>query len=438
MRSVNSCAWGRFRTLLAGLLAVSVMTGAMSAATPAQAAAARNAAIVIDANTGKTLYSESADSPRYPASLTKMMTLYIVFDLMNRGKLNKNSRLKVSAAAASAPPSKLGLKAGQTITVEQAIYALVTKSANDVARTVAENIGGSESKFADMMTRQARALGMSNTIYRNASGLPDPSQKTTARDMARLGIALREHFPREYRYFSTRSFAYGGRRHANHNKLLGRVDGVDGIKTGYTRASGFNLVSSVRIGDRSIVAVVMGGKSGASRDARMRQLIATYIKKGSTKDRGDLVAKAAPVTTGVKVAAAAPALPKGLDAPIPAQRPVEVAAAAPVKPAIRPDLPVDTATRTASVTKSAPVDANGWMIQVGAVESESAAAVMLDKVRAQAGSTLSGAAPLTQIFEKNGTTYHRARFAGFESRSAALNACKSLKRKQIACFAVQG
>ncbi len=250
------------------------------------------ASIIIDANTGKVLHSRHADEPRYPASLTKMMTLYMVFEAMEQGKITKNTRVPFSAHAASMQPTKLGVPAGKSISVETAIYSLVTKSATDAAAAVGELLGGTESHFAEMMTAKARALGMSRTTFRNASGLPNSRQVTTARDMATLGIALQEHFPRHFKYFDTPSFKYGRTTMRNHNRLLGRVAGVDGIKTGYTRASGFNLVTSLHKDGRSIVGVVMGGKSGSSRDAHMQDLLAANVAKGSKRSRGMLVARA--------------------------------------------------------------------------------------------------------------------------------------------------
>ena len=239
--------------------------------------------IVIDANSGHLLHGTNADALRHPASLTKIMTLYLLFEQMEAGKFRLNSRLEVSEHASQQAPSKLGLRPGQTISVEDAIRALVTKSANDVAAVVAEAVGGDEETFARMMTRKARVLGMSRTVYANASGLPDPDQITTARDQATLGRAIQDRFPREYRYFATPVFVYRGWAMRNHNKLLGRVQGLDGIKTGYTRNSGFNLVTSVRRGPRHIVAVVLGGTSGAARDARMRVLIEQQIASGSSQ-----------------------------------------------------------------------------------------------------------------------------------------------------------
>ena len=252
----------------------------------------RYADIVVDANTGDVLHGSNADSQRHPASLTKVMTLYLLFERIEAGKLRLDSQLPVSAEATTQAPTKLGVKAGQTISVEDAIKALVTKSANDIAVVVAEALGGSEEEFAKLMTRKARALRMSRTVYKNASGLPDDDQLTTARDQALLALAIQDRFPRYYRYFATETFAYRGMRVRNHNRLLGRVDGVDGIKTGYTRASGFNLVTSVKRGDRHLVAVVLGGKSAGLRDARMRELIEKRIMEASVKRTAPKIAEA--------------------------------------------------------------------------------------------------------------------------------------------------
>jgi D-alanyl-D-alanine carboxypeptidase len=235
------------------------------------------AAIVLDANSGRVLHADKADELRHPASLTKMMTLYLLFERLDAGKIRLDSQLPVSEHASLQAPTKLGLKPGQSLEVEDAIRGMVTKSANDAAVAVAEAIGGSEGEFADMMTIKAHALGMGRTTYRNASGLPNDEQVTTARDQALLGHAIQERFPRYYQYFATPSFTYHGQTMRNHNQLLGHVEGMDGIKTGYTQASGFNLVASVRRDSRHIVSVVMGGTSAGSRDARMRSLIEEYI-----------------------------------------------------------------------------------------------------------------------------------------------------------------
>lgn len=270
---------------VAVLLAVAPINSADAAKRKKSTTNNKYAAYVIDVKSGKVLFSRNGKSLRYPASLTKMMTLYMVFEQLNAGKMTLDTRMKVSKYASGRPPSKLGLRSGSSIKVRDAIYALVTKSANDVATVIAEHIGGSESNFGTLMTRKARSIGMSRTTFRNASGLPNSKQKTTAADMALLGRALQDRFPRYYKFFNTKSFRYGKRRYGNHNKLLGRVRGVDGIKTGYTRASGFNLVTNVKSRDRHIVAVVMGGKTGRSRDAHMKSLIAKYLPKAKTGRR---------------------------------------------------------------------------------------------------------------------------------------------------------
>ena len=239
------------------------------------------AAIVVDANTGRVLFEKNSRDARYPASLTKMMTLYLLFEALDAGRVSLDTQIPVSADAAKRPPSKIGFKPGQSIDVRSAILALAVRSANDVAAAVGEFLGGSEERFAAMMTAKARALGMQSTTFRNASGLPDEGQRTTAHDMAILGMALRRHFPHHYHYFSNREFTFAGKVIRGHNNLLGKVVGADGLKTGYIRASGFNLVTSVGRGGRRIVAVVMGGETAKSRDAHMEELIELYLPKAT-------------------------------------------------------------------------------------------------------------------------------------------------------------
>jgi D-alanyl-D-alanine carboxypeptidase len=283
------------------------------------------AAIVVDANTGAVLHADHPDSPRYPASLTKIMTLYLLFERMEAGKITPATPLPVSEHAAVQAPSKLALKPGETITVENAIRAVVTKSANDVAVVIAEAVGGTEDEFARMMTRKARELGMKSTVYRNASGLPDDEQVTTARDQALLGRAIQERFPKYYRYFATPSFAFRGRSMRNHNKLLGRVEGVDGIKTGYTNASGFNLVTSMRRDGRHIVAAVFGGRTGNWRDARMKELVGKYIKVASVEKKDTVLASAKAAPEPARLASGVPMPPT--PPPQPASMQTKVAAA---------------------------------------------------------------------------------------------------------------
>jgi D-alanyl-D-alanine carboxypeptidase len=239
--------------------------------------------IIVDGNSGAVLSSNNPDGIRRPASLTKIMTLYLLFERLDAGKMKLDTEMEVSEHASEQAPTKLGLKPGQTLKVEDAIKGLVTRSANDAAVVIAEAIAGDEDEFAKLMTRKARSLGMSKTTYRNASGLPNDEQLTTARDQATLGRAIQDRYPRYYRYFATTVFNYRGQSIRNHNRLLGNVEGIDGIKTGYTRASGFNLVSSMRRGNRHLIGVVLGGRSGGSRDATMRNLLAENLEKGATK-----------------------------------------------------------------------------------------------------------------------------------------------------------
>jgi D-alanyl-D-alanine carboxypeptidase len=260
--------------------------------------------IIVDGNSGATLTASSPDASRHPASLTKIMTLYLLFERLEAGKMNLDTEMAVSEHASDQAPTKLGLRPGQTIRVEDAIKGLVTRSANDAAVVIAESIAGDEDDFAKLMTRKARALGMSRTVYRNASGLPDDDQVTTARDQSTLGRAIQDRFPRYYRYFSTETFNYHGQSIRNHNHLLGNVEGVDGIKTGYTRSSGFNLVTSMRRGNRHLVGVVMGGRSGGSRDAIMRNLLAENLEKAAGKRTVAAITESNPAEANADVAEA--------------------------------------------------------------------------------------------------------------------------------------
>lgn len=279
--------------------------------------------IIVDGNSGATLSSNNPDAIRHPASLTKIMTLYLLFEQLERGKMKLDTEMDVSAHASQQAPTKLGLKPGQTIRVEDAIKGLVTRSANDASVVIAEAISGDEDDFAKLMTRKAHALGMSKTVYRNANGLPNDEQVTTARDQATLGRAIQDRFPRYYRYFATSVFNYRGQSIRNHNRLLGNVEGVDGIKTGYTRASGFNLVSSMRRGNRHLVGVVLGGRSGGSRDAIMRNLLAENLDKGATTRTAAAITERNASEASVAMAEAASA-PRPIE-PVQANGPVAAA-----------------------------------------------------------------------------------------------------------------
>jgi D-alanyl-D-alanine carboxypeptidase len=532
----------------------------------------RFASIIVDANSGETLSSTNPDSLRHPASLTKMMTLYLLFERLDAGKMNLDSEMRVSEHAAEQDPTKLGLRPGQTIRAEDAIKGLVTKSANDAAVVIAEAIGGDEDDFARMMTRKARALGMTRTVYRNASGLPNDDQVTTARDQATLGRALQDRFPRYYRYFATTSFTFRGRTIRGHNHLLGSVDGVDGIKTGYIRASGFNLVTNLKRGNRHLVGVVLGGRSSGSRDATMRNLLAENLDKAATRrtvaaitesnpaeanamvaedqarsrpkdtvqvdgavqtasaapepvalppERPTHLARSliaastaalppkrakpepAPLTSGVIATQPIDAIPGSTEpmkpvrvktvqvkagsvrlasaAPTASVPPVDGAAAAvrdmapetsgsvmaranmPTQPANfgtgRGILGVLPASSLPSSTSQAMANADsapsaqpravqhngavkpvashsGWIIQVGALETESEARERLDAARGRARGMLGKADPFTEFVAKGSKKLYRARFAGLD-RDEAEAVCRTLKRSDMSCITIK-
>lgn len=308
-------------------------------------AASKSAAMVLDANTGKVLYARNGDALRYPASLTKMMTLYMVFDELEAGRLTLKTPITMTTSAAKKPPSKLGLKPGRKILVKDAIRALITKSANDVAAAVAEHIAGSESAFARRMTRRARNIGMSSTTFKNASGLTHDGQRTTARDMITLALSLQDDHPQYFKLFGTKSFRYRGKTYRNHNTLLRSMRGVNGIKTGYTRASGFNLVTSMRHGRKHVVAAVFGGRTARARNARMRSLLYKAMRKASTRKtrrpRPMLLAKPKRAPRTARIAARSRPTPRASTVPAPVPRPrLQTAQAAPpATPGPRPFRP---------------------------------------------------------------------------------------------------
>ena len=412
---VNSMVNNALRKMLAGILALSFLLG-LSATAQANP---KYAAIVIDGNTGKVLHSYKADATRFPASLTKIMTLYILFDYLKKGRLTNNTKFYVTSHAAGQPPSKLGLKKGSHIRVKNIIGALVTKSANDVAATVAENIAGSEAKFARMMTRKARSLGMFNTVFKNASGLPHRAQKTTARDMAKLSMRIMNDFPRYAKSFKTRKFKYGRKAYRNHNGLLYSYKGTEGIKTGYTRASGFNLTSSVKRGKKHLIAVVMGGKSARSRNAEMRRLLNKNFPRAVASSRKNSLAQRMAL----------------LDPKRSAQS-VRYTATTTSSQWKKKVTKKRVAQRSSPARKSYSVgkytsrkSQSGYDIQIGAYPDRAIAVSKLSQTEAKARSVLEGHRPYIMQYQKNGTNYHRARFANFSSRSTAAMACNHLKSK---------
>ena len=362
-----------FACVFACLAAVTGISGAAEAR-QRYTAAPRHAAMIIDANTGAVLYDNAGDERRHPASLTKMMTLYLTFEAIESGRLSFGSPVKVSQEAASAPPSNLDLEAGEEISVGDAVRALITKSANDVAAALAEKIGGTQTNFVRLMNAKAKALGMSKTNFENPSGLPDSDQVTTARDMITLGLRLQDDFPQHYPLFAMRAFRYNGATHRNHNTLMNHFAGIDGIKTGYTRASGFNLVTSVRRGGRHLVGAVFGGSSAASRNSEMRTLLTRAMARASTvktrksvpmlisklKSEPKIAARPAPKPKPAPVLAQAPA-PKApillAAAPKPKPKPAPAASFAPevvTEPAPQEQPAADKAAAPEEATDAAP------------------------------------------------------------------------------------
>ena len=381
--------------------------------------AAEYAALVMDAETGRVLSQHSADKPRYPASLTKMMTLYLLFEALDGKALRLNTQMKVSPLAASRPPSRLGLKPGDTITVRQAILALITKSANDAATVVAERLAGSEAQFAQKMTTRARSLGMKRTTFRNASGLPDLSQVTTAHDMAILARALLRRFPHYYGYFAEDAFEYRGLRHINHNRLLGAYDGIDGIKTGYIHASGFNLVASAKRNGRRLIGVVFGASSPAERSHTMIALLDDGFR--ALPSRPTLVMQQTPARPATAALA-----------------PTQVAAAQGAGPAAGgsgklPGVMIASGDAGSALQVAAE---RAWGIQVGAFSAAEAAAKRAEHAAELAAREVAGGSiDILSQENRSGTTHYLARIHGL-TRADAADACARLKVSKIGCFVV--
>ena len=388
MTGINRVPGKTFSYLRGGIL-VAVLAAATVVGTPA---AARYATVVVNADTGQILHSRNADTRNYPASLTKIMTLYMVFEGLKQGKLAMTQGLPVSRRAAGMAPSKLGLKAGDRIATRDAILALITKSANDAAVVIAEALGGTEAKFARKMTKRARELGMTRTTFRNASGLPNRGQLSTARDMAILALRLVRDFPEEYRYFATKQFKFRGRTYSNHNGLLDRYEGADGIKTGYIRASGFNLVASAERDGTRVIGVMFGGRSANSRDAQMVKLL----------DRGFSMA----VSDLKKLKSVAPSSAK--------RRP---------RPKERP-----TAVRE-------PAASDRWGIQVGAFRSAGAAKTMARAAATRLRITVPGATISITPMRSHGVDLYRARVMGMTETNAR-ESCQRLKQMKFPCVPV--
>ncbi len=393
------------------LFAVSWMAPAPAAAQPRES---RYAAIVIDANSGDVLYAVNPDRRSYPASLTKVMTLYLMFDALDSGRMSLATTMGVSAHAAAQAPSKLGLRPGERISVEDAVLALVTKSANDVAVVIAEALGGSEAAFAGMMTRKAHQLGMHATTYQNASGLPDLDQISTPRDQALLGRAIARTHARHYHYFSTRQFKWRGQPISTHNRLMLRYQGADGIKTGYINASGFNLLASAKRDGRRIVGVVFGGDTAAGRDRNMAQILDkgfARIKGGDhgirsaqaeAEDRADLDSLIAATQTGMGTG-----------------KSVTMAG-----------------VRHGEDLGSGDLESDNWAIQVGAFSSQKPAHQAASAAASKLGGLISGAAIDIDKVKLGKAPTFRARLTGF-TEDQARAACKRLAKVKKDCKLVQ-
>ncbi|MGE5505500.1 MAG: D-alanyl-D-alanine carboxypeptidase [Actinomycetota bacterium] len=404
------------RTLSRAVLAALVGLVIVAAAVPARAQG-RYASIVIDADSGAILHASNPDKRSYPASLTKVMTLFLLFDALEQGKLRLNSAMPVSAHASGQAPSKLNLEPGDRISVEEAVEALVTKSANDVAVVIAEAIGGTEANFAQMMTRKARALGMTQTTYRNASGLPDLGQVSTVRDQATLARALIRSHPDYYHYFSTRSFNWHGQVIPSHNRLMLRYAGADGLKTGYIHASGFNLIASARRDGRRIIGVVFGGSTAAWRDNHM----ATLLDKGFARihNGGEVrVAKAEPQLPDVDELKVAAAAAKGK----------AIKAKAKAKAIVPDEDDEDEAAGDA--------DPSPWTIQVGAFSAYKPAHKAATDAVKRLGGLVSKATVEVDKGKQGRQTMFRARVTGFTEEQAK-TACRKLERAKKTCKVIQ-
>jgi D-alanyl-D-alanine carboxypeptidase len=372
---------------------------------------ARYSDIVIDAKTGQVLHETNADLKNYPASLTKLMTLYLTFEAIDQGRLTWDSMLPVSAHAAAQAPTKLGLTPGSRISVQDLVFGLVTKSANDGAVVLGETLGGSEPKFGDVMTAKAHALGMGDTSFKNASGLPNLRQMTTARDMAKLALALQRDFPQDYHYFSTREFNYKGTVIRNHNNLLGKVDGVDGMKTGFIQASGFNLVASAERNGRRYIAVVLGGETVKVRDQEVAALLEHAFAGDLTPGTTRVAALPNVKTTQAKVKVAAAPAPKTLPA-----KPTTLAANA------------STISPMASLGETI----TNWAVQVGAFARQDSARDAASKASKQLAQLASDA---EVAVVGTGKTLYRARIVGL-SEASAQEACRFLRQKGTDCVTI--
>jgi D-alanyl-D-alanine carboxypeptidase len=419
------------------LLSLFVAFGLLALPAGAIADTSRYAAFVVDQDTGVVLHSRRSQAQRHPASLTKMMTLYLLFQAIEEGEIGLEDQIRISVNATRASPSRLDLEAGSTISVENAIRALVIKSANDVAVAVGERLSGGESRFAQHMTTRAEELGLTSTVFRNASGLPNSRQVTTAQDMARLAVAMERDFPQFFHYFNETTFRWNGRTYRNHNTLVGRVDGVTGLKTGYIRASGFNVVVTAQRGDHHLVAVVMGGPTAATRDAHAEELLeAAFASLEQREDSRLFAALSSPRINPIRQQDMIARDVAALDL----DEPVEMGSAqsAPPLRVVVDDqsAPIQSAQVSSPLPRNdaAPVSNEVWAIQVGAYYNADAAHDRLSQV-ASLSASLGQAQPIARSVEINGRNMWRARFESLSAREAR-QACADFDARSEPCFTV--
>ena len=381
----------------------------------------RDAMLVVDAESGRELEAVSADEPRHPASLTKIMTLYLVFEALDSGKLRLGDRMPVSVRAANASPSKLGVHAGASLAVRDAVMGLITKSANDAAVVVAEQLAGDETSFAQIMTQKARQLGMSSTTFRNASGLPDPAQVTTARDLTRLAQAMLRDFPHYYPLFSVQEYVYEGRPMRNHNHMLGWYPGADGIKTGYIRASGFNLVISALRDGRRLIGVVLGGSTPNERDTVMGDMMDRGFERAAALRLAQFRPSKPP--PGMRYAA----INFAPGAVLPGEAPRAAVAARPGFPSGSAEF--DSRTMTLSDTAA---DGAKWAIQLGVFANAQAATQSVQRAMGLLPDIRTTARATIETVPVNGKAMHRARLTNLDNQRA-VRSCKRLEQAHIAC-----
>jgi serine-type D-Ala-D-Ala carboxypeptidase (penicillin-binding protein 5/6) len=388
---------------------------------------------IYDASSGKVLASENAETLNHPASLTKMMTLYITFEALKARKIRWDDEIVMTPNAASKIPFKLGVKAGQTITVREAVYGMAIRSANDAAAAMGDHLGGSEERFGAIMTAKARRLGMRNTVFRNASGLPDDAQVTTARDMAVLAIALIRDYPKEYQIFSQRSFSFRGRTIKGHNNLMYRYPGMDGIKTGFVNASGYNLASAVTINGRRVIGVVLGGKTARQRDARMEELLDQTVPGGNPLP-GVAIATS---TREQKRPAGGNVLASEMPVPSP-RREITLGVPAKAAASVTPYANTPQVAPLAEIASAGNPASGGelWRIQISAAGSRSSASAALEKALPLL-TDFGQLAPSVEGSSSGRQEVFRARLVGFAGREEATRACSVLKARSIDCFVVR-